>query len=247
MTTSTRAVGTTPVRWPELPVARVGADPLHPAHVAPDRRQSPARPGAAAQPLVARPAVRDRARPDDVTSPVRRPRVQVDFDFVEHRLHVTDGDPGSFTMSLEARSVARFYPRLPGGAPEPRHRRHPSRPIRWRSPTPSRSTWTRGMTRTTRSTRSCCGGRWSRSAAVLKVFQTGFVGKASPIHFFWGGFDLATTRFSGHPAPRHPGGIPNCPGWVMEEAEISSERNRRLVALERPAGTGVLRLRLPRA
>ena len=54
---------------------------------------------------------------------------------------------------------------------------------------------------------------------VLKVFQTGFVGKASPVHFFWGGFDLATTRFSGRPAPRHPGGIPNCPGWVMEEAE----------------------------
>ena len=54
---------------------------------------------------------------------------------------------------------------------------------------------------------------------VLKRFQTGFVGKASPVHLFWGGFDLATTRYSGRPAPRHPGGIPNCPDWVMEEAE----------------------------
>ena len=54
---------------------------------------------------------------------------------------------------------------------------------------------------------------------VLKGFQTGFVGKASPVHFFWGGFDLTTTRYSGRPAPRHPGGVPNCPDWVMEEAE----------------------------
>jgi hypothetical protein len=54
---------------------------------------------------------------------------------------------------------------------------------------------------------------------VLKGFQTGFIGKASPVHLFWGGFDLTTTRFSGRPAPRHPGGVPNCPDWVMEEAE----------------------------
>ena len=54
---------------------------------------------------------------------------------------------------------------------------------------------------------------------VLQAFRTGFIGKASPVHFFWGGFDLATTRFSGRPAPRHGGGIPNCADWVMEEAE----------------------------
>jgi hypothetical protein len=60
---------------------------------------------------------------------------------------------------------------------------------------------------------------------VLTVFRGGFLGKASPVHFFWGGFDLAATRFSGRPAPRHPGGVPNCPAWVMEEAyshEVSS-------------------------
>jgi hypothetical protein len=60
---------------------------------------------------------------------------------------------------------------------------------------------------------------------VMSDFRAGFRGKASPVHFFWGGFDLAVTRFSGRPAPRYPGGIPNCPDWVMTEAyseEVSS-------------------------
>jgi hypothetical protein len=53
---------------------------------------------------------------------------------------------------------------------------------------------------------------------VLKEFRSRFAGKCSPSHFWWGGFDLACTRFSGRPAPRHPGGIPNCPDYVMVEA-----------------------------
>ena len=60
---------------------------------------------------------------------------------------------------------------------------------------------------------------------VLDVFRGRFVGKASPVHFFWGAFDLATTRFSGRTAPPHPGGVPNCADWVMHEAyshEVSS-------------------------
>jgi hypothetical protein len=60
---------------------------------------------------------------------------------------------------------------------------------------------------------------------VMSRFRSGFRGKVSPVHFFWGGFDLAVTRFSGRPAPRHPGGMPNCPDWVMAEAysdEVSS-------------------------
>jgi Family of unknown function (DUF5996) len=60
---------------------------------------------------------------------------------------------------------------------------------------------------------------------VLDVFRGRFIGKASPVHFFWGGFDLATTRFSGRTAPRHPGGVPNCADWVMHDAyshEVSS-------------------------
>ncbi len=60
---------------------------------------------------------------------------------------------------------------------------------------------------------------------VFKQFRTGFLGKASPVHFFWGSFDLAVTRFSGRRAPRHPGGVPNLPDNVAVEAyshEVSS-------------------------
>ncbi len=60
---------------------------------------------------------------------------------------------------------------------------------------------------------------------VLKIFRTGFLGKASPVHFFWGSFDLAVTRFSGRRAPPHPGGVPNLPDAVAREAyshEVSS-------------------------
>ena len=52
---------------------------------------------------------------------------------------------------------------------------------------------------------------------VLKRFRSEFAGKASPVHFFWGSFDMAVTRFSGRRAPVHPGGAPNCPDWVMAE------------------------------
>jgi Family of unknown function (DUF5996) len=60
---------------------------------------------------------------------------------------------------------------------------------------------------------------------VIGNFRASFVGKVSPVHFFWGSFDLACTRFSGRPAPQHPGGSPNCPDWVMAEGysrELSS-------------------------
>jgi hypothetical protein len=143
---------------------------------------------------------------------------QVDVDFVEHRVQVIDGDPAPFSMALEPGSVAGFYREFMAGlrsrgidvaiSPRPvevddairfdqdeRHRAYDRdhAHLLWR-----------GLIEADR---------------VLKSFQSGFVGKASPVHLFWGGFDLATTRFSGRPAPRHPGGIPNCPDWVMEEAE----------------------------
>ncbi len=64
-----------------------------------------------------------------------------------------------------------------------------------------------------------------QSDRVFQQFRGRFLGKASPVHFFWGGFDLAATRFSGRTAPPHPGGIPNVADWVMREAyshEVSS-------------------------
>ena len=143
---------------------------------------------------------------------------QVDFDFVEHRLCVTDADRAPFTMALEPRSVARFYREFLAGLrsrgvdvaiwPHPvevadaipfeQDERHAAY-----DPAHAELLW-RALVQVDR---------------VLKRYQTGFVGKASPVHLFWGGFDLATTRYSGRPAPRHPGGVPNCPDWVMEEAE----------------------------
>jgi hypothetical protein len=60
---------------------------------------------------------------------------------------------------------------------------------------------------------------------VLSHFRTSFLGKCSPVHFFWGSFDLAVTRFSGRPAPLHPGGVPHLPDAVVREAyshEVSS-------------------------
>ena len=143
---------------------------------------------------------------------------QIDFDFVEHRVLVSDDDPGSFAMALEPRSVAVFYREFMAGLqsrgidvsiwPRPvevadaipfeHDERHASY-----DPHHAQVLW-RALLQVDR---------------VLKSFQTGFVGKASPVHFFWGGFDLATARFSGRPAPRHPGGVPNCPDWVMEESE----------------------------
>lgn len=60
---------------------------------------------------------------------------------------------------------------------------------------------------------------------VMTGFRASFAGKVSPVHFFWGAMDLACTRFSGRPAPKHPGGAPNCPDRVMVEGysgELSS-------------------------
>ena len=65
----------------------------------------------------------------------------------------------------------------------------------------------------------------ARIVPVFERFRAGFTGKASPVHFFWGSFDLAVTRFSGHEAPEHPGGIPGLPDRITREAysqEVSS-------------------------
>ena len=79
---------------------------------------------------------------------------------------------------------------------------------------------------------------------VLAVFRSRFVGKVSPIHLFWGGLDLAVTRFSGRGAPSHPGGAPNCGPHVMLEAYSHEGQQRRLLARRRRTGR-LLLLRLP--
>ena len=149
---------------------------------------------------------------------------QIDFDFLNHQLRVesTDGRKGAFP--LEPQSVATFYKRLMKeiGKLDLRVQIH-ERPnevaeaIRFSEdemhasydPDYAARFW-RILLHTSR---------------VFTEFRARFIGKCSPVHFFWGGPDLAVTRFSGRPAPVHPGGIPNLPDWVTREAyshEVSS-------------------------
>lgn len=60
-------------------------------------------------------------------------------------------------------------------------------------------------------------GQLVQADRLLRQFRSRFTGKVSPVHVFWGALDMAVTRFSGHRAPRHPGGAPNCGDWVMVE------------------------------
>jgi hypothetical protein len=147
---------------------------------------------------------------------------QVDFDFIAHQLRVSDSGGGSFTMALEPKSVARFYREfmdgLRGLGIAVRIMTNPVEvidPISFESDEEHASYDPQQV--------ELFWHVLLQADRLMKAFQTGFVGKVSPVHFFWGSFDLAATRFSGRPAPRHPGGTPNCPDWVMEEAYSREE------------------------
>jgi hypothetical protein len=142
---------------------------------------------------------------------------QVDFDFVDHRLEVTDSAAGTFTMRLEPKSVARFYREFMDGLGGLGvDVRISTRPVEVVNAIPFDADEHHGAYDPDHAT-ALLGGLL-QADRLMKAFQSGFVGKASPVHFFWGSFDLAATRFSGRRAPLHPGGTPNCPAWVMEEA-----------------------------
>ncbi len=153
------------------------------------------------------------------TSPISygQRHFQIDFDFVGHRLDVTDGEGGSFTMPLAPMSVARFYRNLMDGL-----RSLGIEVTIWTHPVEVAEAIPFEIDEVHASydaghVQSFWYGL-RQADRVMKAFQTGFAGKASPVHFFWGSFDLAAARFSGRPAPLHPGGAPNCADWVMEEA-----------------------------
>ena len=148
----------------------------------------------------------------------------IDFDFVEHRLLVATSDGHARDFPLVPMSVARFYARLMEtlAALDIRVPIHGS-PNELEDATPFADDHAHA------SYDADFVNRWwrivARTACVLQPFRARFVGKCSPIHFFWGSFDLAVTRFSGRTAPRHPGGIPNLPDRVVREAyshEVSS-------------------------
>lgn len=160
------------------------------------------------------------------TSPIRYgERVfQIDFDLIDHRLLLQTGDGGVRALPLEPRSVADFYravfAQLEGlglriainatpnelveATPFEEDERHRS--------------YDRDAVRR-------FFAALLQADRVLKEFRARFRGKCSPVHFFWGSFDLAVTRFSGRPAPEHPGGVPHLPDRVAREAyshEVSS-------------------------
>jgi Family of unknown function (DUF5996) len=149
---------------------------------------------------------------------------QIDFDFIGHELTIRSSDGGVGGFSLHAQSVAAFYRQLqnemakldlqvnihlkPNEVPSPiRFDRDESHCAY--DPVYANRFW-RVLVQADR---------------LFKQFRARFVGKCSPVHFFWGAPDLAVTRFSGRRAPEHPGGVPNLPDRVAREAyshEVSS-------------------------
>ena len=150
--------------------------------------------------------------------------VEIEFDFVDHVLELRTTDGERQRVALEPRSVASFYAATMAALDElgvtVRLFARPSEVVdaipfdqdelhRAYDPDAAHRFWLLLV----------------QAHRVMVQFRAGFIGKASPVHFFWGGADLATTRFSGRRAPKHPGGVPNCPDWVQELAyshEVSS-------------------------
>lgn len=149
---------------------------------------------------------------------------QIDFDFLNHQLTVQSGDGNKAALALEPQSVATFYRRLM------QELERLQLPVTIHgSPNEIADAIRFDQDETHRSYDPEYANRFWRVllqvSRVFNQFRARFIGKCSPVHFFWGAPDLAVTRFSGRRAPRHPGGIPNLPDWVTRDAyshEVSS-------------------------
>ncbi len=149
---------------------------------------------------------------------------QIDFDFIDHVLLIQTSAGEVRRLSLEPRSVAEFHDTLMAALAELgiRVRIHGS-PNEVTDPIPFREDRAHAAYDAEYVQRF-----WRvllQADRLFKEFRTRFLGKVSPVHFFWGSFDHAVTRFSGRTAPPHPGGIPNLPDAVTREAyshEVSS-------------------------
>jgi hypothetical protein len=160
------------------------------------------------------------------TSPMPHGRrtFQIDFDFIDHQLRIQASDGAIRTMALRPRSVADFYLKLTTlladmglGVPIQTMPCEIPECIPFEKDLVHKSYDPEYANRFWRVT--------AQADRVFKIFRARFTGKCSPVHFFWGSFDLAVTRFSGRAAPSHPGGVPHLPDWVVREAysrEVSS-------------------------
>jgi hypothetical protein len=147
---------------------------------------------------------------------------QIDFDLIDHALRIADSDGAQRQFALSGQSVASFYAAVMGNLSElgihveiddmPNELPEPIKfPLDQKHATYDPEAARRFFQILV------------NADCVFKQFRTGFLGKASPVHFFWGSFDLAVTRFSGRRAPRHPGGVPNLPDAVACEAYSHEE------------------------
>jgi hypothetical protein len=141
----------------------------------------------------------------------------VELDFVDHILVVRTSGGEHLPLRLHPRSVADFFMQYRTllrsiGAEPAIH----AQPVEVPVAIPFGEDETHASYDAAAAQR--CWRILASTTSVLDTFRAQFLGKCSPVHFWWGGFDLACTRFSGRPAPKHPGGIPNCPDFVMHEA-----------------------------
>jgi Family of unknown function (DUF5996) len=182
------------------------------------------------------------------------------FDFVEHRLRIVTSDGGVESFALQPMSVADFHAEF-----MQRLRRLDIAVQIWTMPSEIEHAVPFDRDRTHGEYDARYVARFHQAlltaARVMNAFRSRFIGKASPVHFFWGSFDLAVTRFSGRPAPAPKGVTPNVAGWVMAEAyshEVSScgfwpgnggygHAAFYVYAYPEPAGYSDTRLRTPGA
>jgi hypothetical protein len=148
---------------------------------------------------------------------------QIDFDFLDHRLVIQTSDGAIDGFALRPRTVAEFYSEVMQRLRALGHEvRIWTTPVEIPDPIPFEHDLQHGAYDPDYANRL-----WRilvQADRVLTRFRAEFIGKASPVHFFWGSFDLAVTRFSGRRAPRHPG-APNVSDRVTREAyshEVSS-------------------------
>lgn len=146
----------------------------------------------------------------------------ISFDFLEQRLRIDGCDGERSGFALEPMTVAAFYSRLMEDLQGlDIHVRINTMPNEIPDAIPFDRDTVHG------SYDAAYAERFFRALLqadrLCKIFRARFIGKASPVHFFWGSFDLATTRFSGRRAPQHPGGFVGLPDWVTREAYSHEE------------------------
>jgi hypothetical protein len=143
--------------------------------------------------------------------------LEVELDFVDHVLVARASDGRTRSLPLAPRSVAEFYEAYRSMLAE-----LDGAPRLWPVPVEMADALRFDADHAHASydpdAAHRCWRALARADRVLTAFRGRFLGKSSPSHFWWGSFDLARTRFSGRPAPPHPGGIPNCPDYVTRDA-----------------------------